>query len=265
MDDIIVKEDIYDKNGVLLLAKGRTTSSTYEKLNRHNERFNKLMAKPEQIPSELRQKAQILGERINIANSSVLEETHNVLGNIIFESKQQGWWIVVNALANYVDWLYTHSLDVSMISIMLGIKLGYDKRQLWDLGLGAFLHDAGKLLVPKRIIKKREPLNELEVSCIMQHCELGVSSLEAFDLTKDCMDIVLKHHERMDGSGYPYGLTEEKINPNAKIVMIADTIDAITSSRPYREARSLKTAIEILNKNQYKYPRDLVDMFISMI
>ena len=159
-----------------------------------------------------------------------------------------------------MDWLYTHSIDVAIISLMMAVELNYKDKELWNIGLGALLHDVGKLLIPKSIIQKPGPLNHVEKVYIWQHCELGRCSLEPFNLPRECTDVVVQHHERLDGSGYPKGLKGNEICLNARIVMIADAVDAITSGRPYREPQTMDNAIKILRDNERKYSQDLIDL-----
>jgi putative nucleotidyltransferase with HDIG domain len=135
-------------------------------------------------------------------------------------------------LANYLGWLYTHSIDVAMMSLIIADKLEYNDKKLFYLGLGSLLHDVGMLLLPKSMIERTEPFNKTEQLLFFQHCELGLSSVKSYGLPKECTDIILQHHERLDGSGYPKGIKENKISQSSKIVMIADTIDVITSERP---------------------------------
>ena len=209
--------------------------------------------------------AQTFRERMNVRDDRVLEYPNKVLSIIIFESKTKPWWIYVNALSNYVDWLYTHSIDVAIISLMIAVKLGYNDKELWNIGLGAFLHDVGKLLIPKLIIQKPEPLNKMEMVYIRQHCELGMSSLEQYSLPKECTDIVLQHHERLDGSGYPKGLKGDEICRNARIVMIADAVDAITSGRPYKQAQEMDAAIKILRSEKGKYSKEFISVLKEIL
>lgn len=255
MSKYFSKKDIYDKNGILLISKGQKMTDTI---------IAKLKSFGSYIPEELTNfedsqsgvlipVSKAFGVRMNIRDDSALEQPNKVLSNIIFESKTKPWWIYVNALGNYVDWLYTHSIDVSMISLMMAVKLGYSDAELLNIGLGALLHDVGKLLVPKPIIQKPGPLSDMEMAYIRQHCELGMSSLEPLNLPKECTDIVLQHHERLDGSGYPKGLKGDEICRNARIVMIADAVDAITSGRPYKSPRKMGAAIRILRNEGEKY------------
>lgn len=267
MSEYLTKEDIYDKNGILLLGKGqKMTNSVITKLKKLGsykpEESINFDVKQSVVPSPI---AQAFGERMNIRNDRVLEYPYKVLSTIMFESKTKPWWIYVNALGNYVDWIYTHSIDVAIISLMIAVELGYTDEELWNIGLGAFLHDVGKLLIPKPIIQKPGPLNDMEMVYIRQHCELGMSSLEPFCLPKECTDIVLHHHERLDGSGYPKGLKGDDICRNTRIVMIADVVDAITSGRPYKPPQEMGAAIKILRSDERKYSKDLVSVLEKIL
>lgn len=267
MSEDFTKENIYDKNGILLLAKGQKTTDAVK------ARLKKIGSyKPEgQINFDDKQSvvtsqiAQAFGEKMNIRDDRVLKYPDKVLSTIIFESKTKPWWIYVNALSNYVDWLYTHSIDVAIISLIMAVELGYSDKELWNIGLGALLHDVGKLLVPKPIIQKPGPLTDMEMVYIRQHCELGMSSLEPYCLPTECTDIVLEHHERLDGSGYPKGLKGDQICRNARIVMIADVVDAITSGRPYKPPQEMNAAIRILRSEERKYSKELVSVLEKIL
>lgn len=265
--DWFTKKDIYDHSGRLLLSKGqRITGETKRKLQKLGvflpEKSDDLDDKPDAI---LAQAVQTFGARKNIRNAHITEQTYRILTAIAFESKDKPWWMYVNALSNYVEWIYTHSIDVAMISLMVAIELGYSDKELWDLGLGAFLHDIGKLLVPKSIIQKPGPLTDMEMFTIQQHCELGMSSLKPFNLPKECTDIVLQHHEHLDGSGYPQGLKGNEITRNAQIVMIAEILDGISSPRPYKQAQTIYAAINILTSDERKYPQELVFILANVL
>jgi HD-GYP domain-containing protein (c-di-GMP phosphodiesterase class II) len=124
---------------------------------------------------------------------------------------------------------------------------------LWKIGLGALLHDIGKLFIPISIVAKQRPLNPYETQVMKQHCELGEHVLTGRGLDTVCLKIVRQHHERLDGSGYPDGLRGSEIADEAKIVMIADSIDAITSYRPYKKAHSIAEAMKRLEKDSGQY------------
>jgi len=270
-------QDIYDKRGMLLLSKGqKITAEVKNRLERLGKVDPEKSSVADDIPNVIlapndRQSTVLTPvtkeffERMNIRDSRILEKPNEVLINIIFESKTKPWWIYVNALGNYVDWLYTHSIDVAMVSLMMAVELGYSDEELTNLGIGAMLHDVGKLLVPKSIIQKPEDLTDTEMSLVRKHCELGMSSLESFNLPKEYMDIVMQHHERLDGSGYPKGLKGDEISFNSRIVMIADAVDSITSYRPYRQSQSMDIAIKKLRNEKEKYPQELISLLEKIL
>lgn len=279
-------EDIYNEDGILLLRKGqRVNKALLRKLKKFgsfvsidssgvlkqkvsdsfdsSQRVSKVSNSSEGVSDS--QIVQAFGARKFIRDEHIVEKPGEILSNIIFESKSKPWWIHINALANHVDWLYTHSVDTAMISLIMAVELGYGDEQLYHIGLGALMHDIGKLLVPKSIIDKPEPLTDTEKLLLRQHCELGMSSLESYNLPRECTDIILQHHERLDGSGYPKGLKEDEICLNARIVMIADAVDAITSGRPYRKATyNLDDAIKIIKK-EGKYSHELISFLDKIL
>ncbi|AGL02857.1 HD-GYP domain-containing protein [Desulfoscipio gibsoniae] len=270
-------QDIYDKRGMLLLSKGQKITAEVknrlerlgkvdqEKSSDADNIQNVLLAQNDRQSTVLTPVTKEFVERMSIRDSRILEKPNDILINIIFESKTKPWWIYVNALSNYVDWLYTHSIDVAVVSLMMAVELGYSDEELTNLGIGAMLHDVGKLLVPKSIIQKPEKLTDSEMSLVRQHCELGMSSLESFNLPKEYMDIVMQHHERLDGSGYPKGLKGDEISRNSRIVMIADAVDAITSYRPYRQSQSMDVAINKLRNEKEKYPQELISLLEKIL
>lgn len=270
-------KDIYDNKGMLLLSKGQKVTVEVknrlerlgkydpEKSNDAGNKQNVVLAPNDRQNAVLTPVTKEFIERMNIRDNRILEKPNEVLINIIFESKTKPWWIYVNALTNYVDWLYTHSIDVAMISLMMAVELGYSDEELTNLGIGTLLHDVGKLLVPKSIIQKPESLTDMEMSLIRQHCELGMSSLEGFNLTKGYTDIVMQHHERLDGSGYPKGLKGEEICRNVRIVMIADAVDSITSYRPYRQLQTMDVAIKKLRDEEEKYPQEFISLLEKIL
>jgi putative nucleotidyltransferase with HDIG domain len=242
MPEYVTKEDIIDDNGVLLLKKNKKVNVDIIKklkwlsdsivIDENGEIYNGKIFDNAQKDSITKEILNSFGARKHIANKHILETPNKVLTKILFESKKEPWWIYINTLANYLGWLYTHSIDVAMMSLIIADKLEYNDKKLFYIGLGSLLHDVGKLMLPKSMIERKEPFNQTEQLLFFQHCELGLSSVESYGLPKECTDIILQHHERLDGSGYPKGIKENKISQSSKIVMIADTIDVITSERP---------------------------------
>ncbi|GAB0171191.1 HD-GYP domain-containing protein [Lysinibacillus sp. CTST325] len=145
------------------------------------------------------------------------------------------------------EYLYQHSFQVTLYSIAIARELGYSAEDLRLIGIGALLHDIGKLMVPKEILTKPERLTCEEFESMKQHTRYG------FDLLRNLHSISLivahcafQHHERIDGSGYPRGLVDFEIHPFAKIIGVADVFDAVTTSRVYREKMLPSQGLAIL-------------------
>jgi putative nucleotidyltransferase with HDIG domain len=141
-----------------------------------------------------------------------------------------------------------HTMRVSQLAFMVGKRLKLNRSQLFNLAMGALLHDYGKLIIPPEILNKPSKLNTKEMDAIKKHPIFGSSYLQHLDFPKEIINIVRSHHERFDGSGYPEGLTGNEIPLLVQIVAAADVFDALTTDRPYRKALSFKEAREYLIK-----------------
>jgi putative nucleotidyltransferase with HDIG domain len=259
--------DIYDINGKLLLGKGsKITQKVKEKLLQRGvvQEINLSTSHYDKQERACHSIIQTFGARKGICNLRIVDQANEILSSIVFESNSEPWQLHVHTMFSYLDWVYTHSIDVAMISLLIGIELGLDKKTQYNLGLGAFLHDIGKLMIPKAILQKPGPLTDMETKYMRQHCELGMNSLISFTLPSEILDIVIQHHEYLDGTGYPKGLMGETISRYAQIVMISDIFDGITSARPYKEALSIEEAIHILHDAK-KYPQDLVHLLENVL
>lgn len=150
----------------------------------------------------------------------------------------------MNVLNNYV---YQHSLNVSIYTVMLGMAHGYSREELMVLGLGSLLHDIGKTKINWQLLQRPGPLTPEQYEEVKKHTEYG------FKLLKDEPNMPLiaahcafQHHERIDGSGYPRGIKGNEIHDYAKWIAIADSYDAMTTHRSFREAMLPHQAMEIL-------------------
>ncbi|WP_421381153.1 HD-GYP domain-containing protein [Bacillus salacetis] len=147
----------------------------------------------------------------------------------------------------YDSYVFHHSFNVTLYTLAIGIELGMPPKQLDMLGLGAIMHDIGKMKVPEEILMKPGKLTYDEFKEVEKHSEYG------FDILRQLHNVSLlvahcafQHHERLDGSGYPRGLKGDEIHPFAKIIAVADVFDALTSNRVYRDAMLPHEALEIL-------------------
>jgi putative nucleotidyltransferase with HDIG domain len=139
-----------------------------------------------------------------------------------------------------------HSQRVCHYSLEIARAMGWSDEQLSSLARGAYLHDIGKLGIPDGILLKPGSLTVDERKIMQRHVQIGFDLVKDISFLSGAAEIVLTHHERHDGSGYPRGLRGEEILPSARIFAVADTLDAITSDRPYRRASSFESARETI-------------------
>ena len=142
-----------------------------------------------------------------------------------------------------------HTERVSELSVALARRLGYSGLDLDAIAIGALLHDIGKIGIPERILHKTGPLDDDEWRLMKEHPLISEEILKEADLPPIVLEIARWSHERIDGAGYPDGLVAEEIPLPARIVLVADAFDALTSDRPYRGARSVHAALEELRRN----------------
>ncbi len=135
-----------------------------------------------------------------------------------------------------------HSMRVAMYSVQLAKQLGIGGESLRQIEWGALLHDVGKIAVPDHVLRKNGPLSPDERAIVNQHPEVGYRMVRKVGFLNEAADLVLAHQERLDGSGYPKGLKGDAIPLSARIFAVADTVDAMTSDRPYRAAQSFAAA-----------------------
>ncbi|HOP70847.1 MAG TPA: HD-GYP domain-containing protein [Bacillota bacterium] len=144
---------------------------------------------------------------------------------------------------------YTHSINVCVLSIAIGDTLGWPLNKLRELGTAALLHDIGKILIPVDLLNKPGPLTNEEYGLMKTHCEKGWEILcECFNACEYVARGALEHHERLDGSGYPRGLTARDISDIGKITTVADVYDAMTADRPHRKAIFPEAVYTHMNK-----------------
>jgi len=161
---------------------------------------------------------------------------------------------------------FGHSRTVAKYSQVLARILGIDERETLDhIKKGALLHDVGKIAIPDSILKKPSALTPSEWEKIKLHPSLGYGLIKEIKLVQEIGNIILFHHERYDGKGYPNNLKEREIPKEARIFAVADALDAITSYRPYRKERDFEYAREEIKKNSgTQFDPAVVKAFCSM-
>jgi putative nucleotidyltransferase with HDIG domain len=155
-----------------------------------------------------------------------------------------------------------HSSRVTVFAQAMARRIGLDKERVSILRLGALLHDVGKLAVPSSVLLKRGPLTEAEVGQMRRHPAAGARMLETLGAPTTILPVVLHHHERWDGAGYPTGRRGEEIPLEARVLCIVDSFDAMTSTRPYRAPRRPDDAWDELQRcSGTQFDPELVQAF----
>jgi len=188
----------------------------------------------------------------------------------LYDSLHELYLNTVKALAAAIDakdeYTHGHSFRVAKYSVAIGRKMDVGPEQLTDLEIAAYMHDLGKIGVSEKILGKPGKLTEEEFAEIKKHPVLTNKILEPIELSRLIVDAAVQHHERLDGRGYPNGLKGDEISSFAKIIAVADVFDALTSSRPYRDAMTVEDALGILCKGIDKeFDRNVVLALVSAL
>jgi putative nucleotidyltransferase with HDIG domain len=164
------------------------------------------------------------------------------------------------------DYVYMHSIAVCGLMINLARRLGLDPALDHDIGLAGLLHDVGKAAVPAKLLNLPGPLSEKETDVVRSHCESGHATLATGNRLPDIvLDVVLHHHERLDGSGYPKGLDRESLSVFARMAAICDVYDAVTSLRAHKAAWSPARAIDWMTSAPDQFDKQILAPFAAMI
>lgn len=175
---------------------------------------------------------------------------------------------IIESLAAALDAkdVYTsgHSTRVGNMAYDLGIKLELDEHNLHMIHIAGHLHDIGKIGVPDIILNKKDKLNSHEWELMKSHSEIGFNILKKANSLKEISHIVLHHHEKWNGTGYPKGLAKEEIPIGSRIIALCDSIDAMRSNRPYRkEITNNDCYNEILKNKEIMYDPKIADCLIK--
>jgi PAS domain S-box-containing protein/putative nucleotidyltransferase with HDIG domain len=158
-----------------------------------------------------------------------------------------------------------HQQRVTTLACAIAEQLGMTEEQIAGIGIAGLLHDIGKIMVPAEILNKPGRLNEMEFRLIKAHPQVGFDILKNIDFPWPIAQIVLQHHERMDGSGYPQGLSGGQILLESRILAIADVVESMSSHRPYRPSLGIDAALrEIIDKKEVLYDPLGVDMCLRL-
>ena len=171
---------------------------------------------------------------------------------------------ILKALDAKDNYTFGHSMRVAYFSLVTGTEAGLTKDEMYDLELAAIFHDIGKIGTPDAVLNKPSRLSEEEFQIMKKHPENSYEILKDFPMFEKIAQSARLHHERFDGKGYPHGLKGEEIPTAARIILIADTFDAMTSTRPYRKGLPYEVAYEeLIQFSGTQFDPHLVKMFIQ--
>ncbi len=276
----ILAKEVFTTEGRILLTSGMEFKDNFkEKLISNGiyeiflvDQYSENIEIPEIVQQETIQEAKMLiKEMMNkqnvilAVNSNKIKEMVNKLLEEILLNKD----IIINLsqIRSVDDYTFEHCVNVCILSLIIGIGIGYNKSRLQDLGVGSILHDIGKIRISKEILKKPSSLSHDEFEEIKKHTSYGYEILKNIEgISMISASIAFGHHERYDGSGYPLQLRNENIHQCARIVAIADVYDALTSDRVYRKKLNPHEVIEYISSLGTKhFDQQIVDVFIKSI
>lgn len=227
-------------------------------LNRYVERnLDRIIASP-MIPPK--QKAQILYRSSLMMVQDLLdrpEATENfkrsediVRSTIGYILQGKDSFHQLMSLTSYDYYTYTHSVNVCTIGLALAEQVGLRSQgELMDFGVGAIFHDVGKTRIPAAILRKRGPLTDIEWVEMRRHPQAGLELLDPqAPFSEASKAVIAQHHERLDGTGYPMGLSDGDIHPFARVAAVVDVFDALTTRRTYKDAVASYPALRIMKE-----------------
>lgn len=267
---IILGKTIYNEKGKVLLAEGtELTEGLIQGLKKHSiftiyieDDESEGIEIIESIPEELRLEAvNVITEGLTtIAHLKTTKLRGMMKSDRTIRSFQKIFKDIVHCLTEnqvalnllattkiHQNYLFSHSLNVTIYSCQLAIANGLPLKNIDEIGLGAMLHDLGKIFVPAEILNKRGPLTNEEYDKVKVHCKEGFEILRKIhELPLTVAHCAFQHHEKFDGTGYPRNLKGDEIHKYAKILSVADVFDAVTSHRVYRQSLLPHQGLELL-------------------
>lgn len=289
-EGLVVAKPIYDARFSLLIRDGNTlTERTIEKLKtsdiRHlyiEDEISKGIDLEPIISEQLKFQAISIMKKIyesqmpeNNLNGNIpqitegdIRELKHLVDDVlaeIYQSQDRKYYSTEFLGADVYH--FDHAVEVMILSVLIGRKMGIDRERLIKLGMGAILADLGKSRVPQEILNKRGKLDEDEFTQMKQHVDYSYGILkDLVELSPTARQIILLHHEKLDGSGYPNGFVADQIPLTARIVAVCDIFCAIVSDRTYNNRISVDVAIEILRSaSPVKLDQDVVHTLIQII
>lgn len=293
-EGMTLSKNVYAANGLILLKKGTALTNSYiDNLKKRNipvvyieDEYSKDIECWDAVDSEIKAKAVFSIKEIfegmekgtRDANKSkgfshVIPEEQYYAVKSVLDTLVENLNHNKGCLMNMIDvmstdlYTYTHSVNVAILSIMTARSMQMNEKMVMEVGMGALLHDVGKIRVPQEILNKPNRLEDFEFAIMKEHSWLGYEIVkENYTLSAYTKNIVLKHHERLDGSGYPFGIDGDKMESYVRIVALCDVFDAMVSDRCYRDQIPVYEVLETINSElNLKFDAEVYQHFIKNV
>ena len=201
----------------------------------------------------------------DITERKKLEEENLKFQHSISVSLHEMIEILANVIVARDSYTAGHQKRVANLASAIAAKLNLSLHTIEGIHLSALIHDIGKIAIPAEILTKPTGLSNFELAMLRNHVQTGYDILKNLHFPWNLAQIVLEHHERIDGSGYPNGIKGDSICEEARIIAVADTVEAISSDRPYRKSRGIDAALEEIRVNSGKlYDAKVVDACLNV-
>ncbi len=271
-DGMVIDQAIMDKTGRILIARKTTLDDflidALKKMGISGVYIREGEEDPEEAIVETLPEVQEKIEKLKVADRARVDLSESVTGNLM-DSIMENDAVALNidALKVSDEYTFKHSVDVAAISMLIAKKSGFSEAEIEKIGMAGLLHDVGKSKIPNQVLNKAGKLTEEEFGIMKKHSFYGYQILkEKKDIPQDVLFGVLQHHEKINGKGYPMGVSAEQISDFAKILSIADIYDALVTERPYKKAFSQQDAIEMImaktDELDINYMRDFLAIII---
>lgn len=282
-EGMVLGENLYDSLGNILLGDGIILKKSYiVKIRTLN--ISKIWIKENIITKEIKEAQHndpyLFETRLEAKkfmkdamqgfylNGTIIEKVLEIVNKLIEELLESDEIVIsLGKLRTIDDYTLEHSVNVCIMSLILGLSYGFKYEELMDLGVGAILHDIGKMLIPQEILNKPGALTIEEYEIVKNHTTYGYEILKKSEEISDiAAEVALCHHERLDGNGYPLGKKSEQIRIYSRIVAICDVYDALTSNRVYKKGIAPHKALEYICKMvNTQFDNELVKRLLNCV
>jgi HD-GYP domain-containing protein (c-di-GMP phosphodiesterase class II) len=277
-EGMILAQDVIDKYGRILIASGIPLRQEIVKLLEKREIVSVFIQDHNSANHEIEMTQDIANRETRLKLISSVKDTfsqsdaltkqlaelqHYVEDVVYTLAERKNVLLYLNDIDDASDYLFMHSVNVGLFSIAIGIAMNLTHEELCLLGMGGLLHDFGKTKISSEIIDKQGKLTLAEFNKIKEHAYTGYKMLKVdAQLDYRIMFMALQHHERCNGSGYPWGISTDKIHPLARIVAVADVYDALTTDRVYRSRLTSFAAMQMINEgNRIHFDQHVIKAF----